>query len=65
MRDRLRLRVAQIAFGLAAAALVTALGVSLLYWLLVPEISLSTLIDLIQPYVPLRYEPLALRAWSL
>ncbi len=61
MRDRLT----QIGFGLAATALVAALGAGLLYWLLVPDISLSTLIDRVWPYVPLRYAALAFAASSL
>jgi hypothetical protein len=64
MRGRLRQRITQVSFGLAATSLLAALGMGLLYWLLVPEISLSAFIDRIRPYLPLRYEALALRAWS-
>ena len=64
MRGRLRQRITQVSFGLAATSLLAALGMGLLYWLLVPEISPSALIDRIRPYLPLRYEALALRAWS-
>jgi hypothetical protein len=65
MRDRLRLRLTQIGFGLAATTLVASLGMGLLYWFLVPDISLPTLIDRIRPYVPLRYAALAFGTWSL
>ena len=63
MRDSLQQRAIQIGLGLVG--LVIAFGLGILYWFLVPEISLLTLLDRISPYLPLRYEAIVLRGGAL
>jgi hypothetical protein len=65
MRDTPYWRVVQIGMILGGATLLVTLAMVVLYWLLVPEFSLATLIDCIRPYVPLRYAALAFTASSL
>ena len=52
MRDSLQPHVIQIGLGLVGFVFVIAIGLGVLYWFLVPEISLRALLDRISPYLP-------------